>query len=217
MPIRANAGLLRPKPGTASNPATPPGLSVKPGRPQYRRRHRGHRRRKPSAARRGLSVRDSNGHRFRADSLSNDHPGHRGHRRRKPSAARRGLSVRDSNGHRFPPGCQYQHHRRRDMPAADSGHRFRAGTPCGNMPPGHPQPGNPPRFRADSLSNGHPGRRGKRPPQPGQPAGARGHRNRDSPPGKMPHNAKKSGKSHSFSARTDIGQRHHESSHLGSH
>ena len=177
--------------GHPGHRATPPGLSVSPGHPQHHRRHRGHRRRKPSAARRGLSVRDSNGHRFRADSLSNGHPGHRatppglsvspghpqhhrrhrGHRRRKPSAARRGLSVRDSNGHRFPPGCQYQHHRRRDMPAADSGHRFRAGTPCGNMPPGHPQPGNPPRFRADSFSNGHPGRRGKRPPQPGQPAG----------------------------------------------
>ena len=55
--------------------------------------------------------------------------------------------------------------------AADSGHRFRAGTPCGNMPPGHPQPGNPPRFRADSLSNGHPGNRGKRPPHPCHPAG----------------------------------------------
>ena len=67
---------------TPPPPGHPAGAVSQAGPPSVPPHPRGHRRRKPSAARRGLSVRDSNGHRFRADSLSNGHPAHRGHRRR---------------------------------------------------------------------------------------------------------------------------------------
>ena len=127
-----DAGQDRPR-----HRATPPGLSVSPGNPQHHRRHRGHRRRKPSAARRGLSVRDSTA-----------------------TDSRRAVSISETAAGICPP----------PIPATDSGPGHLAGI-C---------------HRATLSRETRPDSRPIPPASATRAAGARGHRNRATPPGKMP-------------------------------